>query len=227
MLLGVLQGLLHRYTRQNRFLIGCPTTTRISPDTREVVGNYINTLVFRADLAPGSTFREAATAADRQVRSGLGKLGYPFELLTRTMNRPRTGGGSSLCRITLNLIGAPTGDPLLRLLLDPADGATAEFAGLQLAPYELPQAEGQLDLAINVRQSAETLAVDFRYDVDLFDPSTIERFAGYFTRAIDAALADPDSAISQLSLFGGEEFSQLLAFGQGAPLSSGRSRRRG
>ncbi|MFD4504901.1 condensation domain-containing protein [Streptomyces sp. NPDC058457] len=135
-LLGVRQGLLHRYTRQNRFLIGCPTTTRISPDTREVVGNYINTLVFRADLAPGSTFREAATAADRQVRSGLGKLGYPFELLTRTMNRPRTGGGCSLCRITLNLIGAPTGDPLL--LLDPADGATAEFAGLQPAPYELP-----------------------------------------------------------------------------------------
>ncbi|MGC0317798.1 non-ribosomal peptide synthetase component F [Kitasatospora acidiphila] len=109
----------------------------------------------------------------------------------------------------------------------PADGATAEFAGLQLAPYELPQAEGQFDLAINVRQSAETLAVDFRYDVDLFDPSTIERFVGYFTRAIDAALADPDSAISRLSLFGGEEFSQLPAFGQGAPLSSGRSRRRG
>ncbi|WP_369221126.1 condensation domain-containing protein [Streptomyces sp. R39] len=99
---------------------------------------------------------------------------------------------------------------------DPVIGATAEFAGLQLAPYELPQAEGQLDLAINVRQSAETLAVDFRYDVDLFDPSTIERFAGYFTRAIDAAPADPDAAISQ-----------LLAFGQGAPLPSGRSRRRG
>ncbi|MEV7022285.1 condensation domain-containing protein [Kitasatospora sp. NPDC093558] len=226
-LLGVLQGLLHRYTRQNRFLIGCPTTTRISPDSREVVGNYINTLVFRADLAPGATFREAVAAADRQVKSGLGSLGYPFELLTRTVNRPRTGGGSSLCRITLNLIGAPSGDPLLRLLLDPADGATAEVAGLHLAPFELPQAEGQLDLAVNVRQSADTLAVDFRYDVDLFDPSTIERFAGYFTRAIDAALAEPDSAIARLALYGGKEFSQLLAYGQGVPASAGRSRRRG
>ncbi len=225
-LLGTFQGLLHRFTRQNDFLVGCPTTTRISPPSREVVGNFINTLVFRAAFTPSTTFRQAFKLADQQVRGGLVNAAYPFELLTRGVNRPRTSGGASLCRITFNLIGTQTPDRLLRLLLDGAEGQTAEVAGLTFAPFELPQAEGQLDLAVNLRQSVDTLAVDFRYDVDLFEPATIERFAGYFTRALDAALAAPDAPVARLSLVDEEELARLLAFG-GAPTPVGGGRRRG
>ncbi|MFC5663693.1 condensation domain-containing protein [Kitasatospora misakiensis] len=212
-LLGVLQSLLHRYTRQNEFLIGCPSATRMSPAVREVVGNFVNTLVFRSGFTPGTTFREAVVAADQQVKAGLGRAAYPFELLTRTVNRPRTGAGSSLCRITLNLVGTATPEPLLRLLLDADGGEPARFAGLTIAPFELPQAEGQLDLAVSVRQSASSLAVDFRYDVDLFDPATIERFAGYFLRTIDAALAGPDTPVARLRLVDGAELAGLMGFG--------------
>ncbi|MDY0812169.1 condensation domain-containing protein [Kitasatospora purpeofusca] len=223
-LLGTFQSLLHRYSRQNGFLIGCPTTTRMSPVVREVVGNFVNTLVFRGDFDPGTTFREAAAAADRQVKAGLGGAGYPFELLTRTVNRPRTGAGSSLCRITFNLVGTATPEPLLRLLLDADGGRPAEFAGLTVAPFELPQAEGQLDLAVSVRQSASSLAVDFRYDVDLFDPATVERFAGHFLRAVDAALADPDAPVARLRLVDGAELAGLMGFGA-EPAPRRRARR--
>ncbi|MFJ4794208.1 condensation domain-containing protein [Kitasatospora purpeofusca] len=224
-LLGTFQSLLHRSTRQNGFLIGCPTTTRMSPAVREVVGNFVNTLVFRGDFDPGTTFRQAAEAADRQVKAGLGAAVYPFELLTRTVNRPRTGAGSSLCRITFNLVGTATPEPLLRLLLDADGGRPAEFAGLTVAPFELPQAEGQLDLAVSVRQSASSLAVDFRYDVDLFDPATVERFAGHFLRAVDAALADPDAPVARLRLVDDAELAGLM--GLGAEPAPRRRARRG
>ncbi|MEV0192671.1 condensation domain-containing protein [Kitasatospora purpeofusca] len=223
-LLGTFQSLLHRCTRQNGFLIGCPTTTRMSPVVREVVGNFVNTLVFRGDFDPGTTFRQAAAAADRQVKDGLGGAAYPFELLTRTVNRPRTGAGDSLCRITFNLVGTATPEPLLRLLLDADGGRPAEFAGLTVAPFELPQAEGQLDLAVSVRQSASSLAVDFRYDVDLFDPGTVERFAGHFLRAVDAALADPDAPVARLRLVDGAELAGLMGFGA-EPAPRRRARR--
>lgn len=220
LLLGTFQSVLHRFTRQNGFLVGCPTTTRLSPAMREVVGNFINTLVFRADFTTGTTFRDAARAADEQVRNGIARVGYPFELLTRTANRPRISAGSSLCRITFNMIGTPNPEPLLRLLLDGEDsgdgGAALPYADLLLSPCELPQAEGQLDLAVSIRQSAGSLAVDFRYDVDLFDPATIEQFAGYFLRGIDAALADPDRPIAGLRLMDDAELAQLLALGTGA-----------
>ncbi|MFD9394236.1 condensation domain-containing protein [Streptomyces sp. NPDC060000] len=215
-LLGTFQSVLHRFTRQNGFLVGCPTTTRLSPAMREVVGNFINTLVFRAEFTPATTFRQAALAADQQVKNGLARVGYPFELLTRTANRPRTSAGSSICRITFNMIGTPTPDPLLRLLLDgESTSAPLRYADLLLSPYELPQAEGQLDLAVSVRQSAESLAVDFRYDVDLFDPATIETFARYLVRGLDAAIADPDGPVARLRLMNGAELARLLALGTG------------
>ncbi|MFF2548108.1 condensation domain-containing protein [Kitasatospora sp. NPDC058063] len=200
-LLGAFQGLLHRYTRQNDFLIGCPTTTRLSPPMRDVVGNYINTLVFRGSFAPGATFRDAATTVDGQVRQGLAAVGYPFARLTRTANRPRTSAGSSLCQITFNLIGVAKPDPLMKLLLDgEGEHNTIEHHGLTISPFELPQAEGQLDLAVNVRQSSDCLTLDFRYNAVLFDLSTIERFASYYVRALDTAAADPDQVISRLRL---------------------------
>ncbi|MFJ2575114.1 condensation domain-containing protein [Streptomyces halstedii] len=215
-LLGTFQATLHRYTRQNTFLLGCPTTTRISPAVREVVGNLINTLVLRADFAPGTTLRDTALAADRQVKGGIARVGYPFELITRAANRPRTGAGSSLCRITFNMIGTATPDPLLRLLLDSADDRrSARFAGLLLHPYDLPQAEGQLDLAVSIRQSTDSLTVEFRYDADLFDEATVARLGGCFVRALDAAIADPGLLVARLRLVDGTEWAQLLGLGGG------------
>ncbi|WP_160507939.1 condensation domain-containing protein [Streptomyces sp. BA2] len=212
-LLGTFQGLLHRYTRQNDFLVGCPTTTRMAPALREVVGNFINTLVFRAEFGPTTTFREAAVAADAQVRAGIAGVGYPFSTLTRTANRPRSSSGSSLCQITFNMIGTAAPDPLMRLLLDSESGGDAiEYAGLVLAPCPLPQAEGQLDLSVNIRQSAETLSVDFRYDVDLFDPDTVRRFAGLFVRAADQSAADPDAPVARLRLMDAAELARLMGF---------------
>ncbi|MET9548422.1 condensation domain-containing protein [Streptomyces sp. NPDC006627] len=213
-LLGTFQGLLHRYTRQNDFLVGCPTTTRMTPALREVVGNFINTLVFRAEFGPTTTFRQAAGAADAQVRAGIAGVGYPFSLLTRTANRPRSSSGASLCQITFNMIGTAVPDPLMRLLLDSESGGEAiEYAGLVLAPCPLPQAEGQLDLSVNIRQSAQTLSVDFRYDVDLFDPDTVRRFAGLFVRAADRSAADPDAPVSRLRLVDDAELARLMGFG--------------
>ncbi|GAA4074782.1 condensation domain-containing protein [Streptomyces shaanxiensis] len=212
-LLGTFQGLLHRYTRQNDFLVGCPTTTRTTPALREVVGNFINTLVFRAEFGPTTTFRDAAVAADQQVRAGIAGVGYPFSLLTRTANRPRSSSGASLCQITFNMIGTASPDPLMRLLLDSESGGDAiEYAGLVLAPSPLPQAEGQLDLSVNIRQSAETLSVDFRYDVDLFDPATVARFADLFVRAADQSAADPDAPVARLQLMDAAELARLMGF---------------
>ncbi|NEB93882.1 hypothetical protein G3I21_19660 [Streptomyces bauhiniae] len=51
--------------------------------------------------------------------------------------------------------------------------------------------------------------------MDLFDPATIEQFAGYFLRGIDAALADPDRPVARLRLMDGGELAQLLALGTG------------
>ncbi|MGW6916284.1 condensation domain-containing protein [Kitasatospora sp. NPDC054939] len=211
-LLGAFQGLVHRYTRRGTFLIGCPTTARTGSRMRGVVGNFVNTLVFRAAFTRTTTFREAVLAASEQVRAGMGAVAYPFALVARSAAQAGADAGAPLCRITFNLIGTAHPDPLLQLLLDPRDDApAADWAGLRISPVELPQSEGQLDLAVHVQQSRRSLGFEFRYDTSVFEPDTIRRLAHQFVRLLDAAAADPDGPVSRAALLRESELAALAA----------------
>ncbi|WP_086661044.1 condensation domain-containing protein [Lentzea kentuckyensis] len=196
-LLGSFQGLLFRTTRRRDFLLGCPTTTRSGNRDRDVVGNFVNTLLFRARFTAETTFREAALAVAGQVRAGVGAAGYPFSLLAA-----RVGAGGALCRITFNLLATAHLDPALRPLLDStrAEDST-EFGGLELRPYPLPQQEGQLDLTVDVMQHRDSFVADFRYDAELFDHETINRLAGHYLSALTAAVAAPDGPVAKARLW--------------------------
>ena len=52
------QALLHRYCRQDDILVGTPTAGRARPETQELIGAFINTLVLRADLSGDPAFDE-------------------------------------------------------------------------------------------------------------------------------------------------------------------------
>ncbi|WP_328537489.1 condensation domain-containing protein [Streptomyces sp. NBC_00344] len=202
-LLGAFQGVLHRTTRQRDFLLGCPVTTRLRPATREMVGNFINTVVLRARFTPTTTFGDAAQAVHAQVRSAVQGLEYPFAHVARGAGRSPGAGSPRVYGITFNLLATGGLDEALRPLLDTAHAdTTTSYAGLTLAPYPLPQQEGQLDLGVDVLLGDNGLTVDFRYDDWLFDPDSIARLAAHFLRAVDIATTSPDTPIARARLWG-------------------------
>jgi hypothetical protein len=214
-LLGCFQAVVSIYSRQRRFLIGCPSSARHGAGTRDVVGNYVNTLLFRADVGRRTTFADLARDAYRQVGDGMRAIGFPFSLLPRVANPSRRDGSAVLCRITFNLIGTAYPDPLLRLLLDPDGGqGPVEYAGLMLEPIPVPQSEGQVDLAVHVQQSRDSLAVEFRYDTALFEPETIQRLSVHFRRLLVTAAAEPDRPVLRTPLVADRELADLI---EGAP----------
>jgi len=226
-LLGGFQALVGRSGQPGPFLLGCPSSARTGRAQREVVGNFVNTLLFRADLdadpVTGTTARALAHAAQHQVGEGMRAVGYPFSLLARLVNPPRRGAAVPLCRITFNLIGAALPDPLLRALLDPADvdpedvedgadlenledsagGAAAgsvERSGVRVTPVALAQSEGQLDLAVHLQVTREAITVEFRYDTALFTAAAVGRLADRYRHLLAAVAADPDRPVVALPL---------------------------
>jgi hypothetical protein len=210
-LLGCFQALVGIYGRQRAFLIGCPTSARHGARTRDVVGNFVNTLLFRAEVSRRTTFRDLATDAYRQVGDGMRAVGLPFSLLPHVVRPARQAGTAPLCRITFNLIGTAHPDPLLRRLLDPdAGGGPVAHAGLMLEPIPVPQSEGQLDLAVHVQQSRDSLTVEFRYDTGLFELESVQRLAVHYRRLLAAAAAQPDRPMARTSLVNHEELTDLM-----------------
>jgi hypothetical protein len=214
LLLGAFQALVYRYTLQEDFLLGCPTTTRRSRSTRDVVGYFVNTLMLRAQLGRDSTFADVIQAAGRQVVRGTANVGYPFPLLLKTLGRSATSGAPPLFRIAFTMVAASRFDATLDQV---ADGrADTRDAGLRITPLEVPRLEGQFDLNVDITRSTSSMTAVFRYNTALFDSETIERLVGGFVRFLGQAVGNPSSRIVRAPLMDDSERSRLLMMGAGA-----------
>ncbi|GAA3804166.1 hypothetical protein GCM10022403_042630 [Streptomyces coacervatus] len=201
-LLGAFQSVLYRHTRQGDFVLGVPATTRLSSRMRDVVGNFMNTVVLRARFGAGTTFNDAVHDTDEQLKLSMDAVRYPFSLLARVSGTSRAAGRSPLYQITFNMLATARFDALLRPVLDTTHPElVTRHAGLSLSPYHLPQQEGQVDLAVDVLQGEDRLAVDFRYDSRLYERATVERLAEHFLRALDVATRTPDLRVAAARLW--------------------------
>jgi non-ribosomal peptide synthetase component F len=88
-LLGAFDVLLHRYSGQEVILVGAPVANRNYREVEGLIGLFTNTLVMRAALQPGATFRELL----RQVRAvALGAYAHqdiPFEKVVESVRPDR------------------------------------------------------------------------------------------------------------------------------------------
>jgi hypothetical protein len=211
-LVGALQSLLHRYTGQSDFLIGCPTTTRFHRGLRELVGYLANSVVLRATFDRSVTFGAAARAAHREIARAMAHAAYPYPALT-AMLQPAT----PLFTTAVTMLVADRLEPPLPMV-EPGEreGREIEYAGLRLALLDVPQMEGQFDLLVELRQAGGGLSGVLKYNADLYDRATVDRFATAFTRFVRLAAENPDAVVSDVSLVDRDELSALLDMGSGA-----------
>ncbi|MEU1823466.1 condensation domain-containing protein [Streptomyces abikoensis] len=217
LLLAGFQALLHRYTGEGDFLIGMPTTTRLSRRSRAAVGCFVNTVVVRAGVGGTTTLPELAVEAQRQVRAGMGRVSYPFSHLTRALGVPRDPSRSPLVQVTFTMVSAGRSEPLMELIAEGEEaGRELELAGLRLAAFDVPQQEGQFDLAVELLQTSRSVKAVFRYRADLYDAATVERLAEHYLRLVEAGVDEPGTPVRRLSLVNRSERDRILSFGLGA-----------
>ncbi|MDT9701427.1 condensation domain-containing protein [Streptomyces sp. P17] len=201
-LLGTFQAALHRLGAGDGFLIGCPATTRFTPQSRQAVGYYVNALPMAARFTPDTTLLSAVQDAQSQLRTGLAHARYPVELLDST---------GPLFRISCTLVAAD------RLPVPGLYEGPVLLGGLRAELCDVPQQEGQLDLTAEVLQGGRDFRAVLRYNTDLFDAATIERFRDTWLRLLEASLDTPDTRAAEVSLAAADDLTFLLALGAGAP----------
>ncbi|MBO2458312.1 condensation domain-containing protein [Actinomadura violacea] len=217
-LLAAFQAVTHRYTRSAEFLVGCPLTTRFGRAHRETVGYFVNTVPVRARFGPATTFRETATAAQRAVTQGLAHGRYPIGRLVHDLGGHRDPGRSPLFQLTFTMVGGEGAGPVAALgLAGERSAARARVAGLDLAPLDLDQQEGQFDLAVEMVDAGGTLRAVGRYDGALFERDTVARFLGHLVAFAGAAAEAPDRRVRQVPLMDADEAARTLALGAARP----------
>ena len=206
LILASYQTLLFRYSGQERIMVGSPMAGRTRREFQEVVGNFVNTVVMKADIDPAQSFASLLQTVKADVIGAIKNQSYPFSQLVRDLQPERDPSRPPLVQVGFAWERLPQLKEFNALLAG-ADNST----GLQMENYSVWQQEGQYDL--NLEMGAEKdgeLTGYLKYNSDIFERSTVERMAAHFEQLLRSAVANAEQAIGALPMMTAAEATQIL-----------------
>jgi amino acid adenylation domain-containing protein len=216
LLLAAYEVLLHRYTGQENFVVGSPTSGRERPELQGLVGDFVNMVPLRADLSGSPSFRELLGRVRARVLGTIQHQEYPFSLLVDKLHPARDLSRSPIFQTTFVLQKFHRFHELSRVMLPGDDEPPIPFAALQLEPLPLAQQDGQFDVNVEMKEDDRgQLAGAWKYAASLFDAAAIERMAAHFETLLESIAADPGAPIAELSLLNAEESRAMIERGRG------------
>ncbi|MGI0116165.1 amino acid adenylation domain-containing protein [Zooshikella sp. RANM57] len=191
-----LSMLLSRYSGEVDVVVGTTAANRDQSEVSNLIGFFINSLVLRTDLSKNPTFAELLTQCKSVALGAFAHQQVPFEQLVDELKLPRD----------------LSYHPLFQVMLAVQNNQAAEInmAGLRISEAPVKASSAKFDLTLNVDEQPNGLALDWEYNTDLFEATTINRLAAHFNQLLIAALELPTVPISQLPLLRDQERQQLL-----------------
>src|ERR1700736_4936113 len=193
--LAAFQALLRRYTMQESILVGTPIAARNELEIENVIGLFVNTLVFRADFSEDLSFRDLV----RQVRAfaleAYAHQDLPFEKLVEELVPQRLVDTSPLFQVLFTFQNVPK--------------QVFEIPGLAMEELGFETGIAKLDLAVEVFETEEFIW-QFEYNTDLFDELTIRRMLGHFRNLVSAVIKNPDLPLARIPLMSAQEQQQIV-----------------
>jgi amino acid adenylation domain-containing protein len=198
-LLAGFQALLGRWARQDQVVVGTPVAGRTRPETRDVVGFFVNTLALRGDLSGDPTFDELLRRVRETVLGAFANQDLPFEKLVEELNVPRSAAHAPVFQAMFVLQNTPE--------------VSLDFRGLQVERAEMDGGASPFDLQMGLAEQGGEIAGGLQYAGALFDRATIQGMIAQYRTLLAAACADPSLRLAALPLLDEAEAAEALRAG--------------
>ena len=193
-LLAGFAALLYRYSGEERIPIGGVTAGRNLPGTESLLGYFLNTVVFPADLTGSPSFRTLASRARDWTIDALDHDRVPFEHLVRELRVQRD----------------PERNPWFQALFSLEPPMPEINPAWRLTQMDVDTGATKYDLYLELDERSDEVLARFHYSADLFERRTIERMVGHFQQLMESGVASPDTPVAELPLMSAEERRQVV-----------------
>ncbi|QIS01618.1 amino acid adenylation domain-containing protein [Nocardia brasiliensis] len=197
--------LLARLSGTPDIAIGTPVAGRGERELDDLIGMFVNTVVFRSTVDGSASFTDLLARQRDTDLQAFAHADVPFERLVEVLNPPRSTAHHPLFQVGLSF------QNIARTAL--------ELPGLTVEGLDADLAVSQFDLHLIVGDSYDESGVPagmggfFTYATDLFDAATVEGFAVRLARVLDAVVAAADTPVGDIDiLVPGEQHSVLSAW---------------
>ena len=185
--------LLHLYSRQKDILVGTPITLRTQTETESLIGYFLNTLVLRAQIDDGMSFRSLLQQARETALGAFAHRDLSFSRLVAEFGSDRPVGRSPLFQAMF-------------IMHNPDSVSLVSRVGDR---RELETGSSKFDLSLIVSETAGSLEGVFEYSSDLFVPATIRRMCRLYVALLQAIANGLDQPISRLAVLTDEDWRDL------------------
>ncbi|WCN08292.1 non-ribosomal peptide synthetase [Marinomonas mediterranea] len=192
--MAAFQWFMARLSGQDDFIIGTPSSGRLTPNDARMVGYLVNPLALRVKPNAHQAFSDWVAQVEQHTQHAMSHQAYPFSALVETLKVQREAGRSPIFQhmFTLNHERPETGKQALieQELLAEQRGAAHE-------------------LNLVVVDNRHDFIGKWRYNKGLYRRSTVESIRDSFVYCVEQLLDDQTQTLNHLELARPETASML------------------
>ncbi|GAB3350938.1 amino acid adenylation domain-containing protein [Lysobacter tyrosinilyticus] len=196
-LLGAWSMLLARLTGQDEVVIGTPVANRQRAQVEPLIGFFVNTLALRVRMDDDPSIAALLARIRAMTLEAYAHQDVPFEQVVEALQPARSLSYSPVFQTMFAFNNTPESGEL-------------RIPGLQLSTVGATRHTAHFDLELAMRETGDVVRGNIGYASDLFDHATVERYAGYFVRLLEAMVVDVSLPVSRLPLLPGAERQRVL-----------------
>ncbi|GLQ89076.1 non-ribosomal peptide synthetase [Dyella flagellata] len=182
--------------------LGTPVAGRSDEALHDLVGFFVNLLVLRTDVSGRPSFRQLLTRVRDADLDAYAHQELPFERMVDIVNPGRATSRHPLFQVAVILQN--NRDALFEV---PGLSAQASFVVTETAKYDLTFEFTEL---FDTAGRPNGLALQLEYATELFDRSTVQRFADSLRHLLAQVMAQPDRSLADIELLTAQERHTLL-----------------
>jgi amino acid adenylation domain-containing protein len=179
-------ALLSMFSGQDDISLGCPVENRHFPETTDLIGAFINTVVLRIPVDRRESFGALVDRVRDTAIEVYERQDVPFERLVEAVQPERNLSASPLFQVALSWLDARRGFPSL--------------PGVVTEPLEFEFGRVKFDINLELYETGAEVHVAWFYNSTLFHAETMRRWIGQWMRLLDSAAGAPGVPLADLAL---------------------------
>lgn len=165
-LLGLIKILLHRYTGEKDIVVGTPFLGRESEELSDQIGCYVGVAALRDRVDSGEALGEFFSRIMRTTKEALDHQFYPWDPVKDNLDLERDPSRTSVFDVMVILNE--------KIVLEDVS------PGLDVEVIVPEVSTSKFDLTYGFIEDQDSLACSIEYNTDLFEETTVRRWADHF-----------------------------------------------
>ncbi|NQZ11849.1 MAG: amino acid adenylation domain-containing protein, partial [Algicola sp.] len=169
-------------TGQSDVVVGTPSDNRHHAQTQDLIGFFVNSLAFRAQVDPTQSITGLIEQVHDIVIQGKVHQELPFEKLVDGLDVERDMSRHPIYQVLFSLQSFAQNDEVQKQALP--------FEPVDLDEGQSLYSPAKFDLSLHLNNDKASISGGFNYAVSLFEPATITRFEATYRRVLNAFVDD-------------------------------------